>query len=86
VEARDSVACNPQTLVGREGTWNTVGIGSFGERLQCLPWPRGGLLQLLPVSLGDPGQVPVVTPVILATWKAEIRRITVRGQPGQKSS
>jgi hypothetical protein len=28
-------------------------------------------------------QVPVVMPVILTTWEAEIRRIVVQGQPGQ---
>jgi hypothetical protein len=30
-----------------------------------------------------PGQVPCLTPAILATREAEIRRITVQGQPGQ---
>jgi hypothetical protein len=31
------------------------------------------------------GQVLWLTPVILATWEAEIRRIMVQGHPGQKA-
>jgi hypothetical protein len=32
------------------------------------------------------GEGPWLTPVILATWKTEMRRIEVLGQPGQQSS
>jgi hypothetical protein len=31
----------------------------------------------------EPHQAPVVTPVILTTWEAEIWRIVILGQPGQ---